>query len=133
MRHHLLWLYTTIVVIAVHAPALLSVQPARAERAPAVSFQQDIPIVDVLMTDYAFTPMDVVVAPGAVRLRIMNAGLRRHNVVALVGGVEQASPTIAAGDLLEWDLVVETPGRYMLWCNEYGHIEKGMTGTVIVE
>ena len=134
MRHLYSCVCATILATAVQASAPLGVPATMAEIGlVAVSLQQDVRVVDVLMTDYAFTPMEIVVAPGMVRLRMMNAGLRRPNIVALVGGVEQTSPTILPGELVEWEVVVDSPGRYMLWCNEYRHLEKGMTGTLVVE
>jgi plastocyanin len=106
---------------------------------PAEAFAQtddpsvgDPQAVDVLLTEYAFTPAEIAVAPGAVRLRIVNAGIRRHNLVVLVAGEEHASPHLRPGEATEWQLQVDQPGRYHVWCNEYVHLEKGMVAVLVV-
>jgi plastocyanin len=93
---------------------------------------QEINTVEVVLTEYSFGPSDPVVAPGTIRLRIINAGIRRHNVVMLVDGVELTSPEARPGDIVEWELQIDRPGRYQFWCGEYRHLEKGMAGTLIV-
>ena len=96
--------------------------------------EQAIPQAELTMVEYLFDPMEPVVAAGAgVRLRIVNQGIRRHNVVVQVDGVERASPATRPGEVVEWDVAIERPGRYLFWCGEYRHLEKGMTGTLIVE
>jgi hypothetical protein len=82
----------------------------------------------VLLTEYALGPNDVVVAAGEIRLRLVNAGIRRHTLTVLVHGEELSSPEVRAGDAAEWLLHIDQPGRYELWCNEYRHLEKGMGG-----
>jgi plastocyanin len=86
----------------------------------------------ILLTEYALGPSDVVVAVGEVRLRLVNAGIRRHTLTVLVGGVEHSSPEVRPGDAAEWLLHIHQPGRYELWCNEYRHLEKGMGGALFV-
>ena len=89
--------------------------------------------IDVLMTEYTFTPAEIVASPGAVRLRIVNAGIRRHNVVVLVDGQELKSPHLRPGEVTEWQIQIDQPGRYHVWCNEYVHLEKGMVAVLVVE
>ena len=89
--------------------------------------------VEIVMTEYAFGPAELLVGSGAVRLRIVNGGIRRHNVVVQVDGVEYASPAARPGEVVEWDVEIERSGRYLFWCGEYRHLEKGMTGTLVVE
>ena len=99
--------------------------------APA-ALQESSP-VEILLTEYAFGPSDPVVAAGTVSLRIVNAGIRRHNVVVLIDGVEHVSPEVRPGNAIDWTLQIERPGSYLFWCGEYRHLEKGMTGTLTVE
>jgi uncharacterized cupredoxin-like copper-binding protein len=74
------------------------------------------------------------VAPaGVVRLRIVNVGIRRHNLVMLVDAVDHASQEVRPGDTVEWAIEIDSPGRFQFWCGEYHHLEKGMSGTLIVE
>jgi plastocyanin len=93
---------------------------------------QDVPVLEILVTEYAFGPTESVVAAGAVQLRIINAGIRRHNLVLLLNGVEVASPEVRPGDTVDWEIQIDRPGRYLYWCGEYRHLEKGMTGALIV-
>ena len=94
---------------------------------------QETSSVDVVLTEYSFGPSDPVVSAGLIRLRIINAGIRRHSVVMLVDGVELTSPEARPGDIVEWELQIDRPGQYQFWCGEYRHLEKGMTGTLIVD
>ena len=89
--------------------------------------------VEIALTEYAFGPSDPVIGAGVTRLRLVNAGIRRHNLVLLVDGVERASPEVRPGDTVEWELSLEQPGRYIFWCGEYRHLEKGMAGALVVE
>jgi uncharacterized cupredoxin-like copper-binding protein len=50
-----------------------------------------------------------------------------------VDGAERASPEVRPGDIVDWELVVERPGRYIVWCGKYRHLEKGMAGALNVE
>ena len=94
---------------------------------------QDVQTVEIALSEYAFGPSEPTVTPGTSRLRIVNAGIRRHNLIVQVEGVERASPEVRPGDVVEWDVQIERPGRYLFWCGEYRHPEKGMTGTLLVE
>ena len=87
----------------------------------------------ILLTEYALGPSDVAVAAGEIRLRLVNAGIRRHTLTVLVDGAEHLSPEVRPGDAAEWLLHIDQPGRYELWCNEYRHLEKGMGGALIVK
>ena len=53
--------------------------------------------VTILLTKYALGPNDVVVAPGEIRLRLVNAGIRRHTLTVLVHGEEFSSPEVRRG------------------------------------
>ncbi len=89
--------------------------------------------VAILFSEYAIDPADAVVAAGPVALRLVNSGVRRHNLIILVDGVERASPEVRPGDTVEWALEPLASGRYLYWCGEYRHLEKGMVGALVVE
>jgi plastocyanin len=101
-----------------------------AARGPATQGEQS---VEIALSEYAFGPSAPIVAAGPLRLRIVNTGIRRHNLVLLVDGVEHPSPDARPGDVVEWDLAIERPGQYLFWCGEYRHLEKGMVGALTVE
>ena len=54
-----------------------------------------------------------------------------HDV--LVDGQELASPHLRPGEVTEWQIQIDRPGRYEVWCNEYVHLEKGMAAELVVE
>ncbi len=85
------------------------------------------------LDEYAFNPSVIAAAPGTLRLHLANTGLRRHNMVVLVDGVELESPHVRPGNTVVWDVPLDRAGTYLFWCNEYRHLEKGMVGTVAVE
>jgi plastocyanin len=119
------------VLAATTGLALSSVlMPDVATGAPS---SQDAQPVEIVLTEYAFGPAEPVVSAGMIRLRILNGGIRRHNLVLLVEGVELASPDARPGDVVEWQVQIERPGRYEFGCGEYRHLEKGMAGTLVVE
>lgn len=88
--------------------------------------------VAVRFVEYALEPAEIFVAAGPVLLRLENVGIRRHNLLILVDGAERASPEVRPGDTVDWSLNSLAPGRYLLWCGEYRHLEKGMAGILVV-
>jgi len=120
--------------VAVVAALVLGPAPVGADFPVAgQSWSQDLPAAEIIMTEYAFGPSEPTIRPGATRLRIVNGGIRRHNVVVQIDGVELASPAARPGEVVEWDVTIDRPGRYLFWCGEYRHLEKGMAGTLLVE
>ena len=118
----------TVLTFAVAvAAACLPVQASGASVLP------DGSPVEIVLTEYAFGPAEPAVGAGLIHLRIVNGGIRRHNLVLPVDGVEWASPAVRPGDVGEWEIQIERPGRYQFWCGEYRHLEKGMVGTLVVE
>jgi len=90
-------------------------------------------VARVSLDEYLFEPAVPVAPSGAVRLELANVGLRRHNMVVLVDGVEIESPHVRPGETVVWELPIARAGTYAFWCNEYRHLEKGMVGTLAVE
>jgi uncharacterized cupredoxin-like copper-binding protein len=90
-------------------------------------------VAEIVLTEYAFAPSEPAVSAGVPRLRLVNSGIRRHNLVLMVDGAELASPEVRPGDTVEWDVPLDRAGRYLFWCGEYRHLEKGMTGALIAE
>jgi plastocyanin len=88
---------------------------------------------EIVLTEYAFAPNEPALPAGLTRLRLVNDGIRRHNLVLLVDGAEIASPEVRPGDTVEWDVPLAHAGRYLFWCGEYRHLEKGMAGALTAE
>jgi plastocyanin len=121
-----------LVVVLIAGLLVLPAANAWAEAAGAQA-AQDVEIVEIVLTEYAFGPSEVAMAPGTFQLRLVNAGIRRHNLIVQVDGVERVSPEVRPGDVVAWDVPIEQTGRYLFWCGEYRHLEKGMVGTLLVE
>ena len=90
-------------------------------------------VARVALDEYLFEPAAPMAPAGVVRLELANVGLRRHNMVVLVDGVEVESPHVRPGETVVWELPIARAGTYAFWCNEYRHLEKGMVGTLAVE
>jgi uncharacterized cupredoxin-like copper-binding protein len=88
--------------------------------------------VTILMSEYALSPIEIEATAGALRLRLVNVGIRRHTLTVLIDGVEHSSPEVRPGDAAEWLLQIERTGQYAVWCNEYRHLEKGMGATLVI-
>ena len=120
------------VMLGLLALSLLPLATAQAQPAAPPERDSAAETVTVLMTEYALGPDEIVASAGAVRLRLVNAGIRRHTLTVLIDGVEHSSPDVRPGDMAEWLLHIERPGQYAVWCNEYRHLEKGMGALLVV-
>ena len=118
------------------AGSLVALVLMTATFATTVPATADTPLVaesTVRLVEYAIEPSELGVPAGPLTLRLENVGIRRHNLVLLVDGAELTSPEVRPGDTVVWTLEAVQPGRYLYWCGEYRHLEKGMAGTLIVE
>lgn len=85
--------------------------------------------VDVKLTEFAVTG-ELMASPGAVDLKVTNAGTVQHNLTVEGTGVATktlepgASETISLGDL--------PAGSYTIFCSVPGHEEAGMKATLVV-
>jgi plastocyanin len=107
--------------------ALLALVTSRADLQAA----QDSPLV-VELSEYAFAPTVLAAQAGTVSLNLVNTGIRRHNMVVLVDGLELESPYLRPGEATTWEVPLDQPGVYRFWCAEYRHLEKGMAGEIAV-
>jgi len=126
------WVSRVAVTTALSSAVLLAVGQASASPGGQTDHVKE-PIM-VRFVEYAIEPAEhTLVANEASFLRLVNDGLRRHNLVVLVDGVEVSSPDVRGGDAADWLLGPLPPGRYQYWCGEYRHLEKGMAGAFVVE
>lgn len=90
--------------------------------------------IKVVMTEFKFTPSDVSAKPGKVVFFLVNSGSTAHDMVVTgpdsrqVGRSELVQPGNTA--TLELDNLVA--GSYPLRCDQPGHAEAGMKGTLTV-
>lgn len=113
--------------VAAFISGLLAMPPVHAD----IAAQSQTIVIS--LGEYTFTPTELSAASGFVALRIVNDGIRRHNLVLQIDGIERASPPVRPGEAVDWEIELARPGRYLFWCGEYRHLEKGMAGTLIVE
>ncbi|MEE8602010.1 multicopper oxidase domain-containing protein [Euzebya tangerina] len=90
------------------------------------------PTVDVELSEFAFTPEPITIAPEGV-LQVSNVGSAEHNLK--IEGMEEAYATadLTAGDVEALSLGGLEPGEYPIYCTIAGHAEAGMTGTLVVD
>ncbi|MFN0070235.1 MAG: cupredoxin domain-containing protein [Chloroflexota bacterium] len=95
----------------------------------------DVAPTTVVAVDFDYSPKEIALPLGETRFRLINDGVRRHNLVVFrhTDGVELASDLIRPETQTEWSLVFEQPGRYQFWCSEYSHMDRGMVGYITVE
>ena len=84
-----------------------------------------------MATDFAFRPDEVVVRSGEpLNLVLENRGRLFHDLsfdtIDLVLVADPGRSDVSS-------LVVEVPGRYRFICTVRGHVEAGMSGTLVVE
>lgn len=91
--------------------------------------------VSVRATDFEYDPKELSIPLGETTFRLMNDGVRRHNLVIYrhTDGAEIASELIRPGTVTEWTVTFDQPGRYHFFCTEYSHMDRGMVGYAIVE
>jgi uncharacterized cupredoxin-like copper-binding protein len=103
--------------------------------------------IDVIFTDFAFTPDSwEVPAGGTVNITMTNAGTQEHEWVIMILGTE-ASPPFSEDDEgnIFWEGEVQPgesetftftapaeAGEYQIVCGTPDHLEQGMKGTLLV-
>jgi plastocyanin len=98
---------------------------------PSTNPTEPLPIVELDATDsLQWNITDVAVAPGQT-IRITNRGVLPHTFVVPDWGIRLELPTLEPVDLVIPSFVV--PGEtYQFLCDEPGHADAGMTGTLTI-
>ncbi|HUV91501.1 MAG TPA: cupredoxin domain-containing protein [Anaerolineales bacterium] len=104
--------------------------------------------ISVTTTDFKFDPMTWTVSAGKeVELTIINDGTLEHEWVLVKKGMEITIPFDADDeDKVFWEMEAASgetktetftapsePGTYTIVCGTAGHLEQGMSGTLIIE
>ena len=104
--------------------------------------------ISVTTTDFKFDPMTWTVSAGKeVELTIINDGTLEHEWVLVKKGMEITIPFDADDeDKVFWEMEAASgetktetftapsePGTYAIVCGTAGHLEQGMSGTLIIE
>ncbi len=123
--------------------------PPLAERQSAAVDWSRAPVVGISLDEYAFRPERITLRAGEpVRLRLTNAGARRHDFTApaffaaaatrpgdAAGAALRAaggSVDVPAGEAREVDVLPLAAGTYPLDCDKPLHGMFGMTGEIVV-
>jgi plastocyanin len=119
------------------APATSSAAPSTAEGVGTVTVAADGVQEITLQTqdDYVFTPDHFTVAPGKVRLTVVNVAKQlTHNFTftkdAGPAAIDASISLLAPGDEKTIDFAVATPGDYPFECSF--HVQLGQVGTMTV-
>ncbi len=148
------WFLVLTLAAMIAAPAPAPAAPAEAERLgrelDAVDWSR-AKIIRFELDEMSFHPDRVVFKAGQpYRLRIENAGEKRHNVMsptffaAIIqhslkgGGLLVQNPKdikidLQAGRVAEFHFIAKSPGRYPIYCSVDDHRERGMEGEFIIE
>jgi uncharacterized cupredoxin-like copper-binding protein len=86
----------------------------------------------VTMTDYKFAPADINVKSGKVTLFLVNSGSVSHDMVVQTadGNSMGRSELIQPGDSNTFTIENLAAGNYKVICDQPGHLELGMKGTL---
>lgn len=131
-----------ILMICIVALAMVScASKDAAEQAPVTE-------ISVEMSEFKFTPAKLVVAAGKeITLNLSNAGAIEHDFTILRKGSVAKTPfdkTKQAGDILfeatlgpnrseKFTLTLPEPGEYQVICVIQGHLEAGMTASILAK
>ncbi|MCL6552473.1 MAG: cupredoxin domain-containing protein [Firmicutes bacterium] len=91
------------------------------------------PTVEVVATDFAFSPRAIRTTAGTVRFQIVNRGAVAHDfaIPSLAGHGDHERHLVKPGSTQVVDLDL-TPGTYEAVCTVPGHKEAGMVVTIEV-
>ncbi|MGH9035527.1 MAG: cupredoxin domain-containing protein [Acidimicrobiia bacterium] len=87
-------------------------------------------VADLVGKEFAFTPKDVTVPAGPVKINLKNEGKVVHTV--LIDGVPDLAKIVAPKAGAATGTVDLKPGKYVFFCDEVGHRKAGMEGTLTV-
>ena len=105
-----------------------------------------IVVIDIAMSDYAFTPNKLDLAAGSqYELHFTNAGTKGHDfaskeLFAAVtvapedrAKVEDGSVEDEGGATVDVRITADKPGSYEFHCSHFMHSTFGMTGTAVIQ
>jgi uncharacterized cupredoxin-like copper-binding protein len=90
--------------------------------------------IKVTMTDYHFDPTDITAPAGKVVFFLVNSGGQSHDMYIAKddGTVVANSELVSAGDSSVFTVDNIAAGKYKTYCNQPGHADAGMKGTLTV-
>jgi uncharacterized cupredoxin-like copper-binding protein len=98
------------------------------------SVNQPAGSIKVTMTEYKFDPADITAPAGKVVFYLVNAGTLSHDMVIAKpdGSVVTRSELVSAGDQFVFNVDNIPAGSYKIYCDQPGHQDAGMKGTLTI-
>jgi uncharacterized cupredoxin-like copper-binding protein len=90
--------------------------------------------IKVTMTEYKFDPGDINAPAGKVVFYLVNAGTISHDMVIAKadGTIVTRSDLVSAGDEFVFNVDNIVAGSYKIYCDQPGHADAGMKGTLTI-
>jgi uncharacterized cupredoxin-like copper-binding protein len=90
--------------------------------------------IKVTMTEYKFDPGDLSAPAGKVVFYLVNAGTLSHDMVITKadGTIVGRSDLVSAGDQFVFTVDNIAAGSYKILCDQPGHADAGMRGTLTI-
>ncbi len=89
--------------------------------------------VEVEMASFAYNPNPVSIVAGTVQFHLKNLDRGRHDLVIEINGEGLRSGPIEGRSEGTWEVTLDAPGEYPIWCSVGNHRARGMTGTLFVQ
>jgi manganese oxidase len=89
-----------------------------------------VPVIEVAMADFSFTPAMVEIPTGGATLRLRNEGSVPHNM--RVPSLGLTSELVQPGATADFKIPTTAAGDYDLLCDQPGHADSGMKGMLMV-
>lgn len=84
------------------------------------------------LRDYGVDLAPATVAPGALRVVVVNSGQRTHNLRLKGEAVDVRTPDLRPGEAATLEVDLTRPGAYALFCDVAYHQQKGMVAVLAV-
>jgi iron uptake system EfeUOB component EfeO/EfeM len=120
------------IVLALPLVAVVPLLAACSGDEPEATASQSASNVEIVATEYAFSPENVTVPAGEVTFTVRNDGQEEHEFEIFQGDrvIDEVEGLIPG---LERDLTVTLdPGEYRIVCMLNDHLERGMEATLTV-
>jgi uncharacterized cupredoxin-like copper-binding protein len=88
--------------------------------------------VTVDMKEFQFIPNQITVDRGRITFEVRNNGELPH-VLQITGAEVDTHIALLPGGATTWDILLTTPGEYILVCPIPTHPEQGMRGSLVVQ
>ena len=123
------------------AAAVTTIAAATPTSAAAIATPSGPQVIEIKAgeegSSFYVTPQDVTVRPGAVTIKLTNAGPeRRHNIAVRTksgDGDLAKTATVAAGETATVEFTITEEGTYETYCSVPGHADRGAKGILTMQ